>query len=81
MLNKAEEGKAVIIWKQAIRLLKSPLTPQSEQEDKESDLHRTGTISEHPPCMVLIVWSDTHNSSRHSASSFRNKERLYIYIN
>ena len=69
----------MIIWEQVIRLLKSPLPAQLEQGDEEGDLHRTATISEHPPCMVLIVWNDTHTLSQLYTSSFRNEERLHTH--
>lgn len=51
MLNKTGEGKEVIMWKQAVRWLESPLPTQPEQavgEEKRGPYH-AGPSSEHSP--------------------------------
>lgn len=56
MLNKVGEGKAVIIWSLAVRLLESPLPTQPEQGEEKSGLHYAGPSSDHLP----HVWDGTH---------------------
>lgn len=60
MLNKAGEGKAVIIWKRVVRLLESPVPTQTEQAvgEEESCLLCAGPSSDHPPlhCAQCLGW-------------------------
>lgn len=76
MLNKTGEKKAVIIWKQAVRLLESPLP---EQLSRLRERKRTASTVLDPaltshPYTVLKVCDGIHSSSWLYASSFRDKE-------